>query len=115
MIGPYQNGFNISYPEESKSGLLQEPVEPEKSQPSDLEKAAAISEGLQGIAEPVADALKRKNDMEENLEQSNAARGPGYADHTDPSDQQNTAPKQAEATAPSESVDDGYDYYNGVG
>jgi len=125
LAGQYMDGYNVSFPKESSPASLQEPAEPEKSQSSDMEKAAALGENLQGIAEPIADAQKRKNDAEENSEKINALNGPGYAGYPDPPEQQKAVPKQAETASPSESnnksggptpgEDDGYDYYNGIG
>jgi len=84
-----------------------------------------LNKSVEGIAEGVAGAKEAKDRAEENEEQSNATKGPGHADYTDPpAFEQKETPTQ-EANAPSESRgesadsspsnDNGYDYYNGIG
>jgi len=130
------DGYNINFPQESASSTFQQPVEPEKSEPSDLEKVTALNENIGDIAGSVAEPYEKKGEIDEKVGTGNASEvAAGSSDppeqsqeatkEQEPASEQNTSPKQAESAAPSESngesgsstpsADDGYDRYNGIG
>jgi hypothetical protein len=106
------DGFTINVPEEFQES------KPDKSQ-----NIRDLGQGMEDLASAGAEVGKEKGKADEIGEQNNALRGPEYAGYTDPpAPEQNTAPEQdmvpsesqGEAAGSAPSVDDGYDYYNGI-
>jgi len=129
------DGYNISFPQESASSTFQQPIEPEKSEPSDLEKVTALNENIGDLARSVAEPYEKKGEMDEKVGTGNVSEvaagssdPPESTKETSPeqesASEKSTVPKQTEAAAPSEgnsesggstpSADDGYDYYSGI-
>jgi len=131
------DGYDIKLPQESESSTFQQPIEPEKSEPSDSKKISALSENIGDIAGSVADAYEKKGEIDEKVGTGNTseATSAGSSDPPEPSketakeqepaSEKSTTPKQAEASTPSEgngesggstpSANGGYDYYSGIG